>query len=54
MPESNIPIDTAINTPSGEPLQYEVQLSALRDTVWIHCSDGSTVVPMKNILDQER
>lgn len=22
---------------------YQIQLSALRDTVWIHCSDGSTV-----------
>ena len=24
-------------------LQYEVQISDLRDTVWIHASDGSTV-----------
>lgn len=23
--------------------EYEIQLSALRDAVWIHCSDGSTV-----------
>lgn len=23
--------------------EYEIQLSAMRDTVWIHCSDGSTV-----------
>lgn len=24
-------------------LEYEVQVSALRDTIWIHSSDGSTV-----------
>lgn len=24
-------------------MQYELQLSALRDAVWIHSSDGSTV-----------
>lgn len=26
-----------------EELQYELQLSARRDAVWIHSSDGSTV-----------
>lgn len=26
-----------------EHLEYELQLSALRDAVWIHASDGSTV-----------
>ena len=25
------------------PLSYEVQLSASRDAVWVHASDGSTV-----------
>lgn len=28
---------------SQAQFEYEIQLSALRDAVWIHCSDGSTV-----------
>ena len=26
-----------------DTLEYEVQISQHRDTVWVHCSDGSTV-----------
>ena len=28
---------------TNEPLGYEVQLSQMRNTVWIHSPDGSTV-----------
>lgn len=30
-------------SPKSPALEYEVQLSASRDAVWVHASDGSTV-----------